>query len=515
MAIKFAETLCTHTKGQWAGGPWKFIPWQRMIFENVYGTFRENGLRQYRTVYIEVPKKSGKSEMASTAALIGLVADDEAGAEVYSAAGDREQASLVYYPAAQMVRNSKVLSRRLKIVDSRKRIVDYQTNSFYQVLSSESFTKHGINPSTIVFDELHAQPNRELFDVLTEGTDIARQQQLIWIITTAGVADKTSIGWEIHEYAKNVLDGLITDQTFYPVLFCADPDKDDWTDPEVWKKVNPSLIDDEGNGIFDLANIEQHYQDVCNNPARINNFQRFRLNMWVGQVIRYIPMDKWDACGEMFDIDALKGRICYGGLDLSSSTDLSSFVLVFPPDSTGEKWKVVPKFYIPGDNMAERIRRDNVSYDSWARQGLVTVTPGSIIDYSFIRRDINEASKAYNLRELSYDPWGAIQLAVMLQEEDGIPCVEHRQGFKSMSPPTKELLNFVLSGKLTHRDNPVLRWNANNLSVKIDAAENVKPEKDKSAGRIDGVVALIMALGRSILAFNKTSVYQERGILVL
>ena len=512
-AIAFIEKYGTHIKGRWAGTPFTLIPWQRDLIFDIFGTLNEKGKRQYRTVYCEIPKKCGKSELASIMALIGLVGDDEAGAEVYSAAGDREQASLVYYPAGQMVRNNKILDGRLKIIDSRRRIIDYQTNSFYQVLSSESFTKHGLNPSMVIFDELHAQPNRELYDVLTEGTDIAREQQLVFIITTAGVADKTSIGWEIHEKALKVKEarerGEEIDPTFLPLVYAA-TEEDDWEDEKVWERVNPSL-----NHVFDLANIRQHYAEVKVNPSRLNNFLRFRLNRWVGQISRYIPMDKWDACADKVDKGTLLKRTCFGGLDLSSSVDLTALALLFPPEVPKEKWKVLMHFYMPEDNVIERVKKDGVRYDMWIKAGFIKATPGNVIDYAFIRKDINNAAKLYDLREVAFDPWGAVKLATELQEEDGIVMAEHRQGFKSMSPPTKDLLKLVMAGELAHGGNEVLRWNADHLSVKIDAAENVKPEKDKSSERIDGVVALIMALGRALLVFDKKSIYQTRGIVSL
>jgi len=512
--ISFFQKYLTHIKGRWAGQEFRLIPWQVELLKKAFGTITDKGTRQYRIVYVEIPKKNGKSELASGVALYSLCGDGEMGGEVYSAAGDREQASLVYYPAAQMVRNNQRLSERLKVIDSRKRIIDAQSNSFYQVLSSEAFTKHGLNPSAVCFDETHAQPNRELWDVLTEGTDIARSQQLIFVTTTAGIYDKNSIGYQLHEKARQVQEardrGEEIDPTFLPVLFCADKDKDNWEDKEVWSRVNPSL-----NHIFDIDNINQHYLEVKQDPSRLNNFLRFRLNMWVGQISRYIPMDKWDACNGEVKKDELVKRICYGGLDLSSSIDLTAFVLVFPPEKPNEKWKILSRFYVPEDNIFERSRKDNVPYDMWVRSGLITATPGNVIDYAFIRKDVNNAAKIYNLKEVAFDPWGAVKLATELHEEDGIEMVEHRQGFKSMSPPTKDLLKMVMSGQLAHGDNPVLRWCADNLAVKIDAAENVKPEKDKSSERIDGIVALIMGLGRALLSYDKKSIYETERLFVI
>ena len=509
-AVNFIKRL-RHTKGKWAGVPFTLLPWQEdEIIRPLFGTVKENGARQYRFCYVFVPKKQGKSEIAAAIANLLLFADGEMSGEVYGAASDREQASLVFDVAAQMVRQEPALQKRCKIVDSRKRIIVHKTNSVYVALSKETCTKHGLNPSAVIIDELHAHPNRELYDVLVEGTDVARAQQLVFIITTAGIHDVHSIGWEIHEYARQVKEGIIEDPTFLPIIYGASED-DDWEDEEVWKKVNPSF-----GHIFDIQNFRDHYRQVINNPVLQNNFRRFRLNQWVGQVNRYFPMDNCDACGKVkFESEDLVKRICYGGLDLSSTTDLTAFLLVFPPQEKGEKWKTIAKFYIPKDTMLERSKQDKIPYQIWEQAGYITATPGNVVDYDFIKRDIINASKIYNLKEVAYDPWGAVQLATKLQEEDGITMVEHRQGFKSMSPPTKDCHKMILGGEIAHNGHPVLRWCADNFVAKIDAAENVKPDKEKATQRIDGVVALVMALGRAILHHNKKSVYEDRGLIVL
>lgn len=455
------------------------------------------------------------SELASALALYGLVADGEIGAEVYSAAGEKEQASLVYYPASQMVRGDEDLAARLKVLDSRKRIIDYKTNSFYQVLSAETYSKHGLNPSTIIFDEIHAQPNRDLWDVLVEGTDIARSQQIILVITTAGIAEDTSIGYEQRKHAQACLLDPDFDKEFLPIIYAGDVNKDltkkyDWEDPAVWKRCNPSL-----GYIFELDNLEKHASDVKKNPSRLNNFLRFRLNIWTSQISRYIPMDKWDECLVEFDSEKLLGKKCFGGIDLSSSQDLTAFVLVFPPDEDCDKYIVVPRFYVPEERMVLRSKRDRVPYDVWCQQGYMNKTPGNRVDYSFIRKDVVQASKDYKLKECAFDPWRASESAAILVEEHGIEMIEHRQGMKSMSEPTKHLFEHVVAHELAHDGHPILRWNMDNLSVKTDAEENVKPEKDKSADRIDGTVALIMALGRAITDVSKPSVYKDRGVLMV
>lgn len=530
----FLNTFCCHTKGRWAGKPFALQEWQSDVIERAFGTLKVDGLRKYRFIYVEVPKKNGKSELASGIALYGIVGDGEVGAEVYSAAGDRDQASLVYLPAQYMVQSNTKLDRRFKILTAKKRIIDHATNSFYQVLSSEVFTKHGLNPSTIIFDEIHAQPNRDLWDVLTEGTDVARDQQLIFIITTAGIAETTSVGYEIRRKAEKCLVDPEFDPQFLPIIYAADinpetgyklqprtdkePNGYDWEDPDTLRRCNPSLVTESNpEGIVTMENLIKARDDAKKEPARLNNFLRFRCNIWTSQVTKYIPMNHWDACndGEV-NIGELKKRKCYGGLDLSTSEDLTAFVLVFPPVSgTNSKYKVIAKFYVPEENMHDRVKRDSVPYDRWIDAGYIIATPGNAIDLSFIRRDIIAAHKMFDIREIAYDPYRATESANILIEKHGINMVEHLQTWKYMSEPTKRLWEHVSGHMLSHGGNPVLRWNADNLAVKVDANENVRPMKDESAERIDGVVALIMALGRAIANVDPSSVYEKRGVLFL
>jgi len=510
--LAFGETNCTHIKGRWAGVPFRFTPWQiNDVIIPAFGTLKEDGRRQYRFIYVEIPKKNGKTELAAVMALYCLVADGEEGGEVYSAAGDRDQAALVYGPAAQMVRNKKSLSKRLKVLDSRRRIIDHKSNSFYQVLSADAYTKHGLNPNAITIDETHAHKNRELYETLTEGTDLAREQQLIIITTTAGIRDETSIGWELHEYARQVKEGVIEDPTFLPVMYAA-KDDDDWEDRKVWRRCNPSL-----GQIFDIEKLEENYFKAKSNQAKQNTFRRFHLNQWVSQVSRYIPMDAWRKCAGDVDIGKLLRRTCYGGLDLSSKVDMTAFVLVFPPWKKNGKWIVLPTFYMPEDNIVERSKTDKLPYDMWARAGLIKTTPGNVIDYEFVQKDVVNASKIYNLQEVAFDPWNATETAVKLQNQYNINMVEHRQGLQSMSEPTKKLHAAIVSGDLLHPDHQILNWNADNLEVKQDISENVRPVKSKDTKkRIDGIVATIMAYGRAITHKGPfISVYKRRGLLSL
>ena len=508
-AINFIQTLCTHTKGKWAGVPFNLIDWQFQIIWKLFGMCDKDGFRRYRTCYAEIPKKNGKSELAAAIALILLVADDEQGGEVYSAAADISQAGLVYAVAAQMVRNNPVLDKRLRVLDSRKRIIDYKTNSFYQVLSAEVATKHGLNPSGIIFDELHAQPNRHLWDVLTEGTDYARQQQVVFCITTAGVYDKNSICWEVREHARQVQEGIVKDPRLLPVLYIADREKDDPADPKLWARVNPSI-----GHIFTLDKINEDWESVADRPARMNNFLRFRLNIWVNQLSRWIDMYNWDACKGEIDKGELLKRECYAGLDLSTKIDLTALALVFPPQE-GNRWRLLVKTFCPEETIIKRSNEDKVPYHLWRDAGHLTATPGNVVDMAFIKQEILNAAAIYDLREVAYDPWNATSVATELAETHGMPMVEHRQGYASMSESSKEFEKLVISEKLMHDGNPVLRWCVDNLAIKTDPAGNIKPAKDQATERIDAAIASIMAIGRAIVHYDARSVYEERGILTL
>lgn len=507
-AVAFIEQLC-HTKGTWAGKKFELLPWQEQIIRDVFGIVKENGYRQFNTAYIEIPKKQGKSELAAAVALYLLCADGEQRAEIYGCAADRQQASIVFEVAADMVRMSPALNKRCKILASTKRIMYMPTNSFYQVLSAEAYSKHGFNIHGVVFDELHTQPDRKLYDVMTKGSGDARMQPLYFLITTAGT-NTNSICYEVHSKAKDILDGRKTDPTFYPVIYGADVD-DDWTDPKVWKKANPSLGETIG-----LDKVEAACESAKQNPAEENAFRQLRLNQWVKQSVRWMPMDKWDACKGFVDEDELEGRVCYGGLDLSSTTDITAFVLVFPPLEEGEPYIIKPYFWIPEDNVELRVKRDHVNYDLWKKEGYLETTEGNVVHYGYIEKFIEELGKIYNIREIAFDRWGAVQMVQNL-EGMGFTVVPFGQGFKDMSPPTKELMKLVLEKKILHDGHPVLRWNMDNIYIKRDPAGNIKADKEKSTEKIDGAVATIMALDRAIRCGqgeSVSSVYDSRGLLL-
>ncbi len=497
-----------HTKGKWRGQPFELLPWQEAIIRDVFGTVKENGYRQYNTAYVEIPKKNGKSELAAGVALYMTCGDNEWGAEVYGCASDRQQASIVFDVAVDMVEQCPALKKRIKPVMSVKRLVYKPTNSFYQVLSAEAYTKHGLNVHAVIFDELHSQPNRELFDVMTKGSGDARTQPLLFLITTAGT-DRHSVCFEQHQKAEDILQGRKIDPTFYPVIYGASDDAD-WSSEEVWRKANPSL----GHTI-DIEKVRNAYLSAKDNPAEENIFRQLRLNQWVKQSTRWMQMDKWDACAFPVDEREVLGRECYGGLDLSSSIDITAFVLVFPPLNEDDKYMVFPYFWIPEENMRLRVRRDHVPYDVWERQGFLQTTEGNVIHYGFIENFIDDLGKKFHIKEIAFDRWGAVQMVQNL-EGLGFTVVPFGQGFKDMSPPTKRLMELVLEKNIAHGGHPVLRWMMDNIFVRTDPAGNIKPDKEKSTEKIDGAVATIMGLDRAIRNEGSTgSVYDERGILTI
>ena len=503
-AVMFVRAL-KHTKGEWAGTPFQLRPWQEIILRDIFGTVTREGLRQYRTGYVEIPRKNGKSELAAAIALYMLFGDGEPGAEIYSAASERNQASLVFNAAAAMVRSSPTLSKYSRIIDSQKRIVYYKNNSYYQAISADAATKHGFNAHAVIYDELHTAPNRELWDTLATSMG-ARRQPLMLAITTAGW-DRTSICWEQHQIASRILSGDYHDPTYYPVIYGAD-EKDDWTDERVWKKANPNL----GVSIKPEF-LRSEYKRAMEIPAYENTFRRLYLDQWTSQETRWIPMEAWDEC-HMDDPGDLDGEPCYIGLDLSSTTDLTSLTVWYP-----DRGVAINHNWMPEELVDWKSRLDQIPYWDWIREGIVELTPGNVVDYGFIReRILDIAARNSGLRAIGYDPWNATQLMIQIEQDDGLPVAPIRQGFRTLSPASKELERLVTSRALNHLGNPALRRAAENVRVKADENGNLRPVKNSATGRIDPLMSLIIA----IAAQQQTegvqtgpSVYEERGLLAL
>lgn len=476
----------THTKGPFAGQPFQLRHWQEKdIIRPLFKT-GPDGRRVYRTCLLMMPRKNGKSELAAALAIDGMMFDKEAGAEVYSAAADRDQAALVFNVAAQMIRNDPELYQQCEIVDSQKRIIHRKSGSFYRAITAEAHSKHGFNASRVIYDELHAAPSRDLWDVLTSSTG-ARDQPLVIAISTAGY-DRHSILWELYTHAKKVKENPELDPTFLAILYEA-AEGEDWTDVEVWRKANPAL--------GDFRSLEE-MQIACARakeiPAQENTFRRLYLNQWTEQITRWVSLDAWDSCKGPIDWDSYRGRKCYIGMDLSSTIDMTALVAVFPEPGGG--FAVLPYYFIPADRIRERSHRDRVPYDEWARRNIIHTTPGNSVDYEAIRAVLNQWAQRFQIRAIAFDPWNAVDLVTRLREQDGLNCVQLSQGFAALSAPTKSLERAILARELHHDGHPVLRWNIGNIATESDANGNIKISKKVSTEKIDGAAALIMAVER-------------------
>ncbi|MBL1219126.1 MAG: terminase large subunit [Planctomycetes bacterium] len=518
-ALDFFSSCLTHVKGELAGQPFILEPWQEGIIANVFGWKRPDGTRRYREVFIYVGRKNGKTLIAGAICLYMLFCDGEPGAEIYCAAAERDQAALAFDVAKQMVLNEPVLAGACGIY--AKSIAIEQAGSCFKAISADANTKHGYNSHCVVIDELHAQRTPELVDVLVTSTG-ARRQPLIIYITTADY-DRPSICNDRYDYACKVRDGVIDDPSFLPVIYEANRD-DDWRDPDVWKKANPNL----GVSISEEY-LKRECRRAVDSPAYENTFKRLHLNIRTEQDVRWLSLAKWDTCGGAFDAESLANQPCWAGLDLGSTSDLTSLCLLFPiggvdkaedgndddSDAEVEGYRALWWFWVPRENAEVRERRDRVPYLTWANQDYIELTPGDETDYRHIRKRVNEVGEQYQILEVAADR--LFQGAQLCQDlaDDGFEVVPFGQGFLSMAAPTQEFERLVNRGVLHHGDNPVVRWMASNVSVKIDPAGNMKPDKSRSAEKIDGIVAAIMALGRAIgrEAVPHKSVYETRGIL--
>lgn len=506
-AVRFFSSQMTHIEGKLAGQPFDLQPWQAAHVGCAFGWRRPGDTRRYREVFDFEPRKNGKT--AKLGGLINMVAlcDHEPGAQIYSAAAEREQAALVFRQAKGMLLNKPKLARLAKVY-ATFRTIEYPGGVTYKALSADADTKHGFNTHFVVVDELHAQPDRELVDVLVTSTG-SRRQPLVWYITTSDYA-RPSICNEKYDYACKVRDGIIEDPSFLPIIYEAPADAD-WTDPETWKIANPNL------GVsVSLEYLERECKRAQETPAYENTFRRLHLNQRTEQDVRAIPMEKWDAGAPPDPLawrreaeERLKGGPCLGGLDLGSTADLTALALLFKDE---DGYTVLPSFWVPRESARKRERRDRVPYETWIRQGWVIPTEGDVTDYDQVRADVNRLAETFGLRELAVDRlFQGAQLCTQLQQ-DGLSVIAFGQGFLSMAAPTKHFLELVTAGKLRHGGNPVLRWMASNAATEQDAAGSLKFSKKKSAERIDGIVAVTMGLGRWLVAPEGGSVYDDHGI---
>tara|TARA_R100000656_G_scaffold81756_1_gene59803 strand:+ start:1674 stop:3254 length:1581 start_codon:yes stop_codon:yes gene_type:complete len=505
-AVAFIESFIKHIKGSKAGQKFILESWQKdKIIRPIFGwKNKKTKLRKYRTCYVEIPRKNGKSSLGACLALYMLFADEEFGSECFSVAGDRNQASIIFDLAKSMVLHSKELSARAKVY--RGSIVNEAKGNTYKALSADSKLQMGHNAQFVAFDELHIQPNRLLFDTM-QTSQAARKQPLFFMMTTAG-SSKTdgNICWEQHDYAVKIKDKIISDDSFLSVIYAAD-EEDDFTCPKVWEKANPNL----GVSIEKEYFIQQA-QKATDIIAYENNFKRLHLNIWTSSYSKWISDKCWLENYQKIDMKELEGKTAYGALDLASTRDTSCFCLLFPLE---ESFVVLPFFFVPGDAIYTRTMKDKVPYNQWEKEGFLDVSPGDVQDYEYIRAKVNELREIYDIKSVAFDRWNSSQIIIQLQD-DGLALSPFGQGYASLSNPSKELEKLFLKKQINHLNNPILRWQLQNVQIQSDAAGNIKPNKQKSSEKIDGIIALIMSLGEFLTEDSPgASVYDDRGLLML
>ena len=508
-------SVVKHTKGsQWARQQFVLSDWQCFIILVLFGWLHDtdderNGLRLYRLAYIQVARKNGKSTFAAGIALYLLVYDHEDGAEIYSAATKLDQARIVHREAVRMVQTSPQLRRAVTTGKGRKdpSHLAFEPNfSTYEPVGADSDTLDGLNPHGLIIDELHAHKARSVWDVLNTATG-ARLQSLLFAITTAGNDEETICG-EQRDYAEKVLEGTLEDPEYF--AYVCEPDKDDdWTDPATWRKGNPNL----GVSVRQ-SELESQCRRAQASVSAQNDFMQKRLDMWVQQSVRWLNMEAWKRLAHKQP--SLIGRTCYGGLDLSSTQDVTAFVLVFPPTDDDPFWRLLPTFWVPETKIDEALRQRRAPYDAWVRDGHMKMIEGNTIDYDYVRQDIGTICEPYDVREIGYDPWNATQIVIQLIG-DGFEMVKVRQGFHSLNAPSKEFERLIVAGDIIVSNNPVLKWMASNVSVARDPAGNIKPDKTNEKRKIDGIVSSIIGLGRAIAddTGESSSVYSRQRLLTL
>ena len=500
--IRFCRKYMKHTKGRWRGEPFLPEPWQiERIIRPLYDTLNPDGTRQYRTVYCEMGRKNGKSFLGGMLALFQLLFDNEPGAEVISAAGKKDQARLIFNNVADIVKADPVLSSLCKV---KRDVIETRDGGTYSVVSADAFTNHGGNISTLIFDEFWVQKSPLLYEALTTGMG-ARSQPITFLCTTSGF-DKTSICFEKHVYAKKVLSGVVKDREFLPILFGAD-ETDDWTDKKVWKKANPNL------GVtVSMDYLESKFIEAQENPSREIAFRQLFLSQWVTSESRWFSSQKLeDSFVEDADWPDLSGQDCWLGMDLSSTSDLTSVSACWFHD--GLFW-IDCWSWAPRGSLRTRRRANRAVYDQWAPRH-ITITEGDVIDYGQIKKHIDSLCQRFRVVDCATDRWNATALANALQA-DGLTMVGFGQGYAAFSPAAKDFEALILSGKVRIRTNPVFRWAFGNVMITRDHADNIKPDKAKSGDKIDPIISAIMALARGRLAESHgQSSYEGDGLLVV
>jgi phage terminase large subunit-like protein len=495
-AIFFIQEFCRHVKGPLAGERLRLEPWQKDVTSKLFGWRRANGLRRYRYVWLEVPRKAGKSTFAAAIGLYMLMVDPEPGAEIVIAAANAEHANVCFNIARDMINGDPDLEAVCKV---HRRGIAYK-DAYLHVVSSRHETIHGRNISCLLFDDVYLQTGRDLHDALITSM-AARSQPLTLYVTSAG-RERSSLAWELHEYAAKVKAGLVDDPAWLVSIFGANAE-DDWTNPEVWRKSHPGI----GVSVSEEF-IRQECRRAQQTPGFIGSFRQLYLNVWAQESSRWLDMEKWDRCGDSpVDPAGLAGRECRAGLDLSTTTDLSALVLVFRDEDGG--YTLLPFAFCPADRILERQRRDRVDYGTWRERRLLIATEGNTVDHEAIRRKIHELARTYRIRELAYDRWNSSMLINQLVN-DGLNCVPVAQSNGAMNAPARELERVIAAGMLRHGANPILRWCAGNAIAHVDASGDIRPSKSRSIERIDLLVAALMGISRHLVA-PSLMVRQRRG----
>lgn len=500
-AIKFVESL-KHTKGEWAGRKFILEPWQQFVIWNIFGWKLADGTRRFRYVYIEIARKNGKTALSAGIGLYMLFADGESRPEVYSAATVKDQAKICFADAVEIV---KATDLKNYITPYRNSIVYELKGGQFKPLSSDYGTHDGLNPSCGIIDEFHAHKDSGMFDVIKSAFG-ARRQPLMFIITTAGF-NKAGACYAYRDNVIKVLRGVNQDDTLFGMIYTLDS-SEEWDNPKMWIKSNPNL------GVsLSVDYLVGEIKDAKNRPEAVRNVMTKNVNLWVDAEKTWILDEVWQKCNGALQFSELVGCDCWGGLDLSNVSDITAFVLIF---NENNRFQLLPFFWIPEEKMLEKIRKENINYDYWVRQGFVKVTPGNITDYDFVKADILKIAADYNLKSTAYDRWNSSQTIIDLSNE-GLTFNPFGQGYGSMSAPTKQFEALVLSEQIEHFGNPVLRWMLSSTLVKTDPAGNIKPDKEKSTQKIDGIVASIMALGEWMTdqANDDSNPYNDRGLLTL
>lgn len=492
-------SLLKHSKGKWAGTPIVLSPWQAFCMVVVFGWKKTGDVRRFRTSYKEVARKNGKSTEASGIGLYGLVADDEPGAEIYTAGTKKDQAKITFDEAARMRESSPSLKKRVKQVKNNLSVV--KTGSKMEPIGADSTKQDGLNVHFSIVDELHAHRTSGIYDVL-ESAMGARRQPLTVVITTAGF-DKTGFCFQLRSYAIKVLEGEVEDDSFFAIIYTLD-EGDDWLDEANWIKANPNL------GISaSLESLRVDIKKAREIPTSKINFLTKHLNIWTDSAEAWVDIEKFDACRKPFELSELTGILLFGGLDLATVTDITAFVIIGWKDG---KLHVKPFFYLPEETAQARWKKNQVPYPEWAKKGYITLTPGNICDYNFIKADVHRLMESNRIGDIGFDRYNASQLVVDLQNED-VPLTEVGQGFLSMNPAMREFERLYISGQMVWDGNPVLRWMAGNLQAALDPAGNLKPDRKNSREKIDGMAALFDAIARMMAnEVEGPSVYETRGI---